>query len=77
MFISPPISNLTKGQRYVYSPDGTSQYVQGGPSTCGLAALNASRIILGREEQGTTGAALLESLVTRSSLEVWNIPIVS
>ena len=55
---------------YISSFDGTGQYAQGGASTCGLAALNAVRIILGRERTGITGVGLLERIISKEMVNV-------
>ncbi|GJJ08134.1 hypothetical protein Clacol_002342 [Clathrus columnatus] len=46
----------------ISSFEGTGQYSQGSSSGCGLAALNAVRVVLGREKAGLRGLDLLYSL---------------
>ena len=67
-----PILDLLGGQiaEYVSSFDGTGQYTQGGTSTCGLAALNAVRIILGLEKSGVNGVGLLERIINKDVIDV-------
>jgi hypothetical protein len=67
-----PIFDLLEGTipEHVSSFDGTSQYTQGGTSTCGLAALNAVRIILGRERRGVNGVKLLEQIASKAMIDV-------
>ena len=70
---SNPILGLLGGQivEHVSSFDGTGQYTQGGTSTCGLAALNAVRIILGLEKSGVNaGARLLERIISKEVMDV-------
>ncbi len=56
---------------YVVSFAGNSQYsAGGGMSSCGLAALNCARIILGKEQGGPLGASLLSDILKRQTLEV-------
>jgi hypothetical protein len=43
------IRHLFEGKSFVASFDSTSQYAQGGSSACGLASLNAVRMVLDRE----------------------------
>ncbi|KDN49634.1 hypothetical protein RSAG8_01699, partial [Rhizoctonia solani AG-8 WAC10335] len=56
------IQRALKGETHIISHPGTSQYSQGAPSACGLAALNAIRIALDGTLQGVTGIDLLKSL---------------
>lgn len=56
---------------YVVSYAGNSQYsAGGGMSSCGLAAFNCSRIILGKEQGGLRGVSLLNDILKRQTLEV-------
>ncbi|KAF8490479.1 hypothetical protein JB92DRAFT_3243549 [Gautieria morchelliformis] len=66
-----PILELIEGQipEHVSSFEGTGQYTQGGASTCGLAALNAVRLVLGREKSGVEGVNLLERIITREAVD--------
>ncbi|CAE6369143.1 unnamed protein product [Rhizoctonia solani] len=56
------IQRVLKGETHIFSYPGTSQYSQGAPSACGLAALNAIRIALDKPLQGVAGLNLLKSL---------------
>ncbi|KAF8589360.1 hypothetical protein K439DRAFT_1628795 [Ramaria rubella] len=66
-----PIFELLEGRipEYVSSFEGTGQYTQGGTSTCGLAALNAVKVVLGREKVGITGVRLLEEMIRKDMLD--------
>lgn len=57
------ILRILSGERTVIS-HGISQYLVGGVSACGLAALNCARIVLAAEQDGPTGRDLLK-FVTR------------
>ncbi|CAE6542390.1 unnamed protein product [Rhizoctonia solani] len=56
------IQRALNGETHIVSYPGTSQYSQGAPSACGLAALNAIRIALDSTLQGVTGMDLLKLL---------------
>jgi hypothetical protein len=56
------IQRVLNGETHIVSYPGTSQYSQGAPSACGLAALNAIRIALDKSLQGVTGIDLLKHL---------------
>ncbi|CAE6512558.1 unnamed protein product [Rhizoctonia solani] len=56
------IQRALNGETHIISYPGTSQYSQGAPSACGLAALNAIRITLDNTLQGVTGVDLLKLL---------------
>ncbi|KAJ1306568.1 hypothetical protein OPQ81_007569 [Rhizoctonia solani] len=56
------IQRVLNGEIHIISYPGTSQYSQGAPSACGLAALNAIRIAVDKTLQGVTGMDLLKSL---------------
>ena len=64
MMRTPAIRALLSNEKYVHTLPGTSQYVQGGPSACGLAALNAARIILGKNQDGKRDAELVDDIVS-------------
>ncbi|KAF8479399.1 hypothetical protein JB92DRAFT_3044501 [Gautieria morchelliformis] len=68
---SNPILDLIEGQipEHVSSFKGTGQYTQGGASTCGLAALNAVKVVLGHEKSGVKGIKLLERIITRQAVD--------
>ncbi|KAF8525592.1 hypothetical protein BU17DRAFT_62733 [Hysterangium stoloniferum] len=55
--------------RIVSSYDGTGQYSQGATSACGLAALNAVRIVLGSDKMGRSGVKLLEHMTNKETIE--------
>lgn len=73
---SSPIFELIEGQidKHISSFDGTGQYTQGGTSTCGLAALNAVRIILGLEKRDIIGVHLLERIISKEVMDVCFCP---
>lgn len=50
---------------------GRSQYSeQGGASSCGIAALNCARIVLGRELTGLRGEQLMLSILRPETFDV-------
>ena len=50
---------------------GQSQYSDnGGASSCGIAAFNAARIVLGREKTGIRSDKLLSNILTEETMEV-------
>jgi hypothetical protein len=61
---------VLSGQEFVSTHFGTSQYDLGGPSACGLASLNAVRIVLDLEHSGVVGLNLLEEMAKQSLMEV-------
>jgi hypothetical protein len=66
------VDRVLAGVQQVVSFPGCSQYAAGGGgvSTCGLAALNCARVILGRERDGLKGEELVCSMtsgLTRTS----------
>ncbi|KAG8691762.1 hypothetical protein FRC11_010633 [Ceratobasidium sp. 423] len=56
------IQRTLNGETHIISYPGTSQYSQGAPSACGLAALNSIRIALDNTLRGVTGVDLLKLL---------------
>ncbi|KZT36296.1 hypothetical protein SISSUDRAFT_74286 [Sistotremastrum suecicum HHB10207 ss-3] len=58
-------------QEVVVSFEGTSQYASGGPSTCGLASMNAVRVVMGYAAQSGAmdAGALIERIATSFCLE--------
>ncbi|CAE6442959.1 unnamed protein product [Rhizoctonia solani] len=56
------IQRVLNGEIHIISYPGTSQYSQGAPSACGLAALNMIRIALDTTLRGVAGVDLLKSL---------------
>jgi hypothetical protein len=64
------VQGLFKGKSFVASFDSTSQYAQGGSSACGLASLNAVRLVLESELKGIRGVQLLERMASRQFAEV-------
>jgi hypothetical protein len=64
------IRHLFEGKSFVASFDSTSQYAQGGSSACGLASLNAVRMVLDRELKGARNVELLELVASREFAEV-------
>ncbi|KAG9127234.1 hypothetical protein FRC07_000105 [Ceratobasidium sp. 392] len=61
------LDRVLHGETHVISYPGTSQYSQGAPSACGLAALNAIRVTFDASSQGTSGVALVKWLSTREA----------
>ncbi|KAF8596757.1 hypothetical protein BDV93DRAFT_527868 [Ceratobasidium sp. AG-I] len=56
------LERVQLGEIHIISYPGTSQYSQGAPSACGLAALNAIRVAFDQTLQGSTGIDLVRSL---------------
>ncbi|QRW02799.1 E3 ubiquitin-protein ligase ARI6 [Ceratobasidium sp. AG-Ba] len=52
------LERVLHGETHVISYPGTSQYSQGAPSACGLAALNAIRVTFDASLQGMSGMSL-------------------
>ncbi|KAG8726649.1 hypothetical protein FRC12_023208 [Ceratobasidium sp. 428] len=67
--LSPDIklSRVLQGETHVISYPGTSQYSQGAPSACGLAALNAIRLAFDMPLQGASGLQLVKWLATHDA----------
>jgi hypothetical protein len=65
------VDRILTGVQQVVSFPGRSQYAAGGGgvSTCGLAALNCARVILGRERDGLKGEELVCSMMGRETME--------
>jgi hypothetical protein len=65
------VDRVLAGIQQVVSFEGRSQYAAGGggASTCGLAALNCARVILGRERDGLKGEELVCSMMGRETME--------
>ncbi|KAB5588675.1 E3 ubiquitin-protein ligase [Ceratobasidium theobromae] len=61
---SEKIDRVFAGETHIISYPGTSQYSQGAPSACGLAALNFIRLFFDKPLQGITGTDLVKSLST-------------
>lgn len=74
---SPLISRLAAGLEEVVSEEGTSQYALGGLSACGIAALNATRLVLCHETDlppvRGRGIQLLKDIATPEALRVRDI----
>lgn len=66
------LTDLLEGRvpHLISSFEGTGQYSQGASSGCGLAALNAVRVVLGREKAGLKGLALLLYLGGKDIIDV-------
>ncbi|KAG9096311.1 hypothetical protein FS749_008757 [Ceratobasidium sp. UAMH 11750] len=58
------LERVLLGETHVISYPGTSQYSQGAPSACGLAALNAIRVTFDASLQGVSGIELVKWLST-------------
>ncbi|KAG9120402.1 hypothetical protein FRC07_004121 [Ceratobasidium sp. 392] len=56
------LEHVLLGETHVITYPGTSQYSQGAPSACGLAALNAIRVTFDASLQGMSGLKLAEWL---------------
>jgi len=67
------IRRLFEGKPFVASFDSTSQYAQGGSSACGLASLNAVRIVLDSELKGTRNIELLKRVASRQFALVYGL----
>ncbi|KAI0692273.1 hypothetical protein BC835DRAFT_1357920 [Cytidiella melzeri] len=69
--LSETVRQVLRGEREcIASHAGRSQYSAGGMSACGLAALNCVRIVLQREQEGSTDrAALIQGLMQRETCE--------
>ncbi|KAJ7252460.1 hypothetical protein C8J57DRAFT_1474125 [Mycena rebaudengoi] len=63
------VAEVLAGEEKLVSHDGASQYVGGGIASCGLAALNFVRVILGRVTGGIRDGALLEDILSRWTTE--------
>lgn len=61
------IDRVLLGETHIISYSGTSQYSQGAPSACGLAALNAIRIAFDKPLQGITGIDLIKLLSAQNT----------
>lgn len=66
------VENIATGELVDYVvAHGRSQYSgAGGPSACGLAAMNCARVILLKERAGLRGDALLEEMMKESTADV-------
>lgn len=65
--------SILRGQRYLCSHPGSSQYTtDGSSSACGLAAMNCVRYVFASEEQGITGSELIRKLLSREAMDVSN-----
>ncbi|KAJ7739808.1 hypothetical protein B0H16DRAFT_59614 [Mycena metata] len=63
------VEEILTGREKIVSHVGASQYEAGGISSCGLAALNFVRVVLGRTESGLDGTRLLEDVLSRKTSE--------
>lgn len=70
------LNTLANGSRFVSSYDGTSQYSSGGPSACGLAAMNAVRNVFQYHRKGCVNSDLLNAMNRQQFHEV-RISVVS
>lgn len=74
MDIVPPgggiIAHILTSKDFIVSYGGSSQYQSGGVSACGLAALNFVRVVLGKEQDGIRGEALLREVASRQTAQV-------
>jgi hypothetical protein len=65
------VRRVFEGKPFVASFESTSQYAQGGSSACGLASLNAMRMVLDSELKGTRNVELLDLMASRQFSEVF------
>ncbi|KAJ7142199.1 hypothetical protein C8R46DRAFT_574429 [Mycena filopes] len=63
----PTVSVQVEDQ--IVSHVGASQYEAGGIASCGLAALNFVRVVLGKAESGLEGGRLLDDVLERKTSE--------
>ncbi|KAJ7777248.1 hypothetical protein B0H16DRAFT_952215 [Mycena metata] len=63
------VEEILAGREKIVSHVGASQYEAGGIASCGLAALNFVRVVLGRAESGLEGTRLLEDVLSRKTSE--------
>lgn len=68
------ISRIAQVGMFVSSFDGTSQYSSGGPSACGLAAMNAVRQVLLYHQTGVRDVELLKAMHQQEFHKVSEIP---
>lgn len=64
------IEHILTSKDFIVSYGGSSQYQSGGVSACGLAALNFVRVILGKEQDGIRGEALLREVASHQTAQV-------
>jgi hypothetical protein len=64
------IGLVLSGGVLVKSYEGTSQYSHQGISACGLASFNTVRCIMALEHRGVEGVDLINTILTRSMIEV-------
>ena len=70
--VSTIIDDILNGEitNYIVA-HGRSQYSgSGGPSACGLAAMNCARVVLQKELAGIRGDALLGEMMKESTTDV-------
>lgn len=63
------IEHILTSKDFIVSYGGSSQYQSGGVSACGLAALNFVRVILGKEQDGIRGEALLREVASHQTAQ--------
>ncbi|KAJ7180888.1 hypothetical protein C8R46DRAFT_594866 [Mycena filopes] len=63
------VEEILTGKEKIVSHVGASQYEAGGIASCGLAALNFVRVVLGKAESGLEGGRLLEEVLERKTSE--------
>ena len=64
------LDQITTGQTYTVSHEGIGQYALGGPSACGIIAMNCVRHILNLEKDGFTDNQLVTKLLEKETMEV-------
>lgn len=70
-FVPPDfVDRVLRGEERTFSYPDTGQYVRGGLSSCGLAAMNCARVILGKARDGVKEEELLKQIASRSTMEV-------
>lgn len=64
------IDHILSGKEYIASHDNTSQYALGGPSSCGIVAMNCIRHVLSLEKDGCTGEDLVTKMTEKDIVDV-------
>lgn len=64
------IDHILSGNEYIVSHDNTSQYALGGPSSCGIVAMNCIRHVLSLEKDGCIGEDLVATMTEKDIVDV-------
>jgi hypothetical protein len=67
---SPHLSRLLNGKGQIFAHDGTSQYSQGSPSGCGLAAFNCTRILFEWDRYNISTDEIFDRIALRDTAMV-------